>query len=134
MIQEFVPVDLSFELKEMGFNELCFGYYSNNLLNNVDLSWVSTSINPPIFEQGGFYAIKNSDTKNDLFCTAPTYSQIFKWFMETYKVDSAVMEQKFVIESDVDLPKWFYGFQNYNESKLACVKQLIKKVKKNGKG
>jgi hypothetical protein len=52
--------------------------------------------------------------------------------METHKIDSSVMERKFVIESDMDLPKWFNGFKNYDETKLGCLRQLIKKVKKNG--
>jgi hypothetical protein len=76
--------------------------------------------------------MKNSDTTNELNCIAPIYPQVFKWFMETHKIDSAVMEKKFVIESDIDLPKWFNGFQNYDETKLGCLRQLIKKVKKNG--
>jgi hypothetical protein len=96
------------------------------------LNWVSTSINPPTLIDGGFYTMKNSDTTDELNCTAPIYPQVFKWFMETHKIDSAVMENKFVIESDMDLQKWFYDFKNYNESQLGCLRQLIKKVKKNG--
>ncbi len=134
MNQEFVPFEESLELKEMGFDELCFGYYSNGQITNVDLNWVSTSINPPTLIDGGFYTMKNSDTTDELNCTAPIYSQVFKWFMETHKIDSSVMERKFVIESDMDLPKWFNGFKNYDETKLGCLRQLIKKVNKNEKG
>ena len=132
MNQEFAPFEESLELKEMGFDELCFGYYFDNQITNVDLNWVSTSINPPTLIDGGFYTMKNSDTTNELNCTAPIYSQVFKWFMENHKIDSSVMEKKFVIESDMDLPKWFNGFKNYDETKLGCLRQLIKKVKKNG--
>ena len=134
MNQEFVPFEESLELKKMGFDELCFGYYSNGQITNVDLNWVSTSVNPPTLIDGGFYTMKNSDTKNELICTAPTYQQVYKWVMETHKIDSGVMEKKFIIESDEDLPRWFYGFKNYNESQLGCVQQLIKKIIKNGKG
>ena len=56
----FVPSEQSSELKQLGFDEPCFGYYENDVL------------------------ILCYDSKQDneliLNCTAPTFSQAFTFF------------------------------------------------------
>jgi len=133
MNQDFVPNDESLELKEMGYDGQSFGYYVDGKLKGVDLGWEGVSNKPPFYELGGFHVIKNSDINNPhkVVCCAPLYSQVFNWFREKYKLDSAVLKDRFVIESEHNLPKWFDGFKNYDDAQLGCLKQLIYKVKNN---
>ena len=65
MTKEFIPYDLALELKELGFDEPCFGYYSEGEL------------------------ILNSHTNNHMQrfrYSAPTFSQAFRWFREKYNL------------------------------------------------
>ena len=70
MKKDFIPYEQALALKELGFDEPCFGgYYSNQ--DNVNL-WF-------------FKEAKNSDRDERVregFATAPTYSQAFRWFRE----------------------------------------------------
>jgi hypothetical protein len=72
MKKDFIPYEQALALKELGFDEPCFGgYYSNQ--DNVNL-WF-------------FKEAKNSDRDERVregFATAPTYSQAFRWFREEY--------------------------------------------------
>jgi hypothetical protein len=65
----------------------------------------------------------------DLDCSSPLYQQAFRWFREKYGLDSAVLENRYVIETKEDLPNWYYGFKTYEESELACLIKLIGIVK-----
>ena len=53
-----------------------------------------------------------------------------RWFREKYGLDNAVMKDRFVIETDEDLPKWYYGFLTYEEAEDACINKLIEICKK----
>lgn len=130
---DFVPVEESLELKDMGYDEQSFGYYVDGILKGVDLGWEGVSNKPPFHQLGGFHMIRNShvNNPNKVVCCAPMYSQVFNWFREKYELDSAVLKDRFVIETEHNLPKWFYGFKSFNEAQLGCLKQLIYKVKNN---
>ena len=63
MEKEFIPYEQAVALKELGFDEPCFGYY--------------TSPDGLTLEQ--------PDGKNGQFVYfAPTFSQAFRWFREKY--------------------------------------------------
>jgi hypothetical protein len=64
MNKEFIPYEQALELKELGFDEQCFGYYVGNEL--------ITSIND-IF-----------NTTEILIISAPLYRQAFRWFREKH--------------------------------------------------
>ena len=57
MQNEFIPYEQALELKELGFDEPCFGYY----------------------DEGG-----NLYTEMQECLQAPLYQQAFKWFREKY--------------------------------------------------
>ena len=90
MEKEFVPYELAVKLKELGFNEPCFGYYKPSKEFNY-LNW-------EIFKDLPYLA-KNSEWQD--LCAAPTYSQVFKWFREKHQIFPEVLtdcttEPKFV--------------------------------------
>ena len=131
MEKEFVPYQQALDLKELGFDEPCFGYY-------VELK------NP----QEGLLKI---GLDND-FLQAPTFSQAFRWFREKHKLNGEVthlpnVEKYGIITSDMadikpkDLSKNenfergkkvtndFVKYETYEEAELACLIKLIEIIK-----
>jgi len=104
----FVPYEPSLALKELGFDEPCFGYYRYEELLIQGQS-------------------KNSD--HGFSISAPTYSQAFRFFREKY--NAHIYPQKFtdntwyVSWADWESPV----FETYEEAELACLIKLIEIVK-----
>jgi len=66
MNHNFIPYPEALALKQLGFDEECFGYYEDGTF----IFWYG-SIQEPEFL---------------LNCTAPLYSQAFKFFRDNYKL------------------------------------------------
>ena len=104
MNKDFVPHIESSELKELGFDEPCFMYYSDN---------------------GELY-------KSNLYgISAPTFSQAFRWFRENYDLFGVVegkgYEHKRYYIYSIN-GKWHPSqpaIDTYEEAELACLKKLI---------
>jgi hypothetical protein len=105
---EFVPYEQALALKELGFNEPCFGYYLDN-------------------EFQFFADVRSCNTNSEFgfYPTAPTYSQAFRFFREKYDLFISIMhyENGYSIN---DLRR----FDSYEEAELACLIKLIEIVKK----
>jgi hypothetical protein len=125
MENEFVPYQQSLELKELGFDEPCFGYY--HICNTDELK--------EIYECDYFFHEKSGNfNSNCLLLKAPLYQQAFRWFREKYKL-------RFIIQSSMsDLGEYFklifpdgecrcMSYPTYEEAELACLKKLIEIVK-----
>ena len=114
--KEFVPYQPSLDMKELGFDEPCFGVY---------------------YTKDGHVRIITENEKGD----APTFSQCFKWFREKYRIDSWVEEvnhginngnKRYIFQiptSTSHLDKITF-FDTYEEAELACLRKLIEIVKK----
>jgi hypothetical protein len=113
MKKEFIPYEQALALKELGFDELCFGWYDSKYQCNINYDRTTNSC--------GWL--------NGSHCSAPTFSQAFRWFREKYGLDNAVLKDKYVIETQEDLPTWYYGFNTPEEAELACLRKLIEIVK-----
>ncbi len=130
MEKEFVPYVLSKQIKQLGFNEECFGYY-------VDVEVA----NP-------FLVINRiSDTQGGYFTLAPLWQQAFRWFREKYGIignvnDNCILENTYSISiSKIFDSRILYvngrnhnlkdkqGFTTYEEAELECLKKLIEIVK-----
>lgn len=131
MEKEFVPYVLSKQIKQLGFNEECFGYY-------VDVEVA----NP-------FLVINRiSDTQGGYFTLAPLWQQAFRWFREKYGIignvnDNCILENTYSISiSKIFDSRILYvngrnhnlkdkqGFTTYEEAELECLNKLIEIVKK----
>ena len=120
MTKEFIPYEQALALKELGFNESCFGYYVTVEVPNPFL--VTTKI---------------SDTQGGYFTFAPTYSQAFRWFREKYQLYSWVkIEYEYggitptyciTGKRQDDIPGG--PFKTCEEAELACLEKLIEIVK-----
>jgi hypothetical protein len=118
MEKEFVPIEIALELKELDFDEPCFGWYTLE----------GDGAKPMfIFEQR---------LKQDIgLCLALTFSQAFRFFREKYDLHNGIYpyydEYEFQIK-DFRLPTNVPingGIMKYEEAELACLKKLIEMVK-----
>ena len=118
MEKEFVPYVLSKQIKQLGFNEECFGYY-------VDVEVA----NP-------FLVINRiSDTQGGYFTLAPLWQQVFRWFREKYDLMFPINKDDIgqyyfsIPNSDRLLDTKCYCYASYEEAELECLKKLIEIVK-----
>jgi hypothetical protein len=120
MNKEFIPYEQALALKELGFDEPCFGYY------------VTVEVPNPFL-----VITKISDTQGGYFTFAPLYSQAFRWFREKYKYNHSIVftqhpfgtdEYQYMILLDDD-EYVEINFKTYEEAELACLKKLIEIVK-----
>jgi hypothetical protein len=159
MEKEFVPYELALRMKQLGFNEPCFGMYQknkklwycskNNWITNFEANPDPKTLDLHIKEYP-----KNVSLINGTYflhsCsnfTAPTFSQAFRWFREKYDLWSCI--QKYPtsenpnrcyyelkgdnINTDKDESPNSYmsgWFNSYDEAELACLTRLIKIVEK----
>ena len=120
MEKEFIPYQQALELKELGFNQPCFGWwFADEEMLIIDKSTKSTSEN---------------------IIQAPTFSQAFRWFREVYGIDCFIdkggikgiyhafvggSEHGFLYGNNGNRPSEF----TYEEAELACLEKLIEIVK-----
>jgi len=129
---EFIPYEQALALKELEFDEPCFGLWNlNNGKHEVDIIGVC--------EYSKEFKYRE--------VLAPTFSQAFRWFRKKYKLNSETpylpnVEKYGIIVSDMtikpkDLSKNenfkrggeitnnFAKYDTHEEAELACLKKLI---------
>jgi hypothetical protein len=131
MKNEFIPYEEALALKELGFDEKCYGYYTEHkeyfYFDVDDLSSTYT---------------KNMDnlivnSVDDLECTAPLYQQAFSWFREKYNLDSYILPLEdrhnpgiIGYQYKIHIPYIHKGlWGTYEEAELACLRKLIELLK-----
>ena len=120
--KDFVPYIESLELKEVGFNEPCFGLYHN------DKTFYPTQC-------------KSHEQFHGQICSAPTFSQAFRWFREKHHLIGGVeyiggatpsttwWDIYVVGHFNTNTSKMTMKYQPYEEAELACLRKLIEIVK-----
>lgn len=131
MEKEFVPYQLALELKELGFNEPCFGCYEEIEQRDYKV----------VLEVTKFICLNTlngiSNYNQDGRVSCPTFSQAFRWFREKHNLMGSICEEvdgKFIL--------WTNGgnlllrgieykeLNTYEEAEFVCLKKLIEIVKK----
>ena len=140
MSKEFIPHQEALELKELGFDEPCFGYYVDGELRGINLGMEELGGVEPYYQRFGFHTLSNHDidNPNKIVVTAPTYSQAFRWFREKYNLKSCIMFRT-SLEDNKEYYDWlikgqevvYRHFNTYEEAELECLKKLIQIVKEN---
>jgi hypothetical protein len=125
--KEFIPYELALELKQLQFDETCFGWFRNTEF--------TISFNDLIRKERG---------EEIKIIAAPTYSQAFRWFREKHQL---IHHMYWVYKKKYDGIDWIFHikginminnnvvphdetrFETYEEAELACLKKLIEIVK-----
>lgn len=148
MTQEFVTYEQALKLKELGFDETCFGYYVDGELRGINLGLEELGGVEPYYKRFGFHTICNSDITNmkKTVVTAPTFSQSFRFFREKYGLDFYSYRVLPFIDENDPYPKQVWvgkintqfvntdnglainHFHSYEEGELACLNNLIEIV------
>ena len=123
MNKEFIPYEQALELKELGFNEPCMGYFDTRLEHQI----------------GNFDFTEIKGYNESVSALSPLYQQAFRWFREKYDI-ACYIETKslttggntydytiLINEGEIwdDGKRW----RTYEEAELACLKKLIELVK-----
>ena len=124
METEFVPYKQALVLKELGFDEPCFGYYlcRNSAFGIDDLKVTTKWIDLLPYDSSS--------------CKTPLYQQAFRWFRENYDLSGLIEigthEFSYQIFKNGNRqlgiePIKYNG--NYEEAEFECLKKLIEIVK-----
>ena len=119
MKNEFISYEQAVALKELGFDEPCFGNYEDG----KDSFY--------LFEQN---FKENTNSYYDEEVSAPLKQQVFKWFRENHQLNSWVYNSDlnkyfFTILQNGRIVKANKSFLTYEEAELACLNKLIEIVK-----
>lgn len=118
MEKEFVPYEQALELKELGFDEPCFKWYTSmgRLINAGNSNQIS---------------IEGTNA-----CSAPTFSQAFRWFDDNTECSGyivpSIKEGHFDWLIIIDEGEQFEceeAYSSRSEAELACLKKLIEITK-----
>lgn len=149
MREEFIPYKLAVKLKAVGFDEPCMYAWCitpKHLGEREGDLFLRTDGNP----FGDFFTGKNwnvsyNNNKNKIKCSAPTFSQAFRWYREKYQKNNILFSDGYQWTFDlrwadedsldkypsVQFPRREVGremFDTYEEAELACLKKLIEIV------
>jgi hypothetical protein len=138
MEKEFVPYELALRMKQLGFDEPCWGYYHVNEGYSI----------------GYAFCYSDRESQPEIGCSTPTYSQAFRWFREKYDLYSWIQLHNGYINDSFysELPITFsimdrktgnkyyerdiphnYLYKTNEEVELACLKELIEIVEQKEK-
>jgi hypothetical protein len=117
MNKEFVPIEESLALKELGFDEPCFAFYVPLLDGTFELE------------------IKICQTHGKKIILAPLWQQAFRWFREKgfdfyiqYYVHTSVKYYEVHLREEGS--QYVFGKSlAHEEAELACLRKLIEIVK-----
>jgi hypothetical protein len=121
MKKEFIPYEQALDLKELGFDEPCFGYY------DVDEG----------YSIGYAFCYSDRELQPQIGYSAPLYQQAFRWFREKYQIDSCIHrnggmnidERGFLPYYEIIIrhksPELKCVKYSYEEAELECLKKLI---------
>lgn len=126
MNEQFIPYKQALELKRLGFDEPCIGWY------NDDESFVSEFAQKQI--------------ASDSLPNAPLWQQAFDWIRENHGLNSWITSKTNSEDVTIYIPNGrtipdtikiglivdiipYAGFKSYKEAQLACLDKLIEIIK-----
>ena len=126
MENEFLPYELAVEMKSIGFDKPCLGYYASKDAKTIRLA---------LWTHIGYV---NANRLDDDLVTAPIYQQVFRWFREKYfhyaflQPTSDLISENYCFKILDQYSGKFYSksYERYEEAQLECLKKLIETVKK----
>jgi hypothetical protein len=148
-MKDLIPFEEAYELKELEFDEECFGFYD---AYNGDSHLFLHDRYKPLWLVRTWRRLFSKSSEETTFvsqfyveyingvCLAPTFSQAFRFFREKYNLHRHIcyFEDTKVWHGDVyniktgglmNHPMELTNYNSYEEAELACLKKLIKLVK-----
>jgi hypothetical protein len=134
MDKDFTLHPEALELKQLGFDEPCFGihYYKESY----------PMLNPQSGETELVFEFGQYIKQTEVATLAPTYSQAFRWFRDKHGLDSSILptgstpyQFRLYHKSQDTIKAQIYDdymgkeYKTYEEAELACLKKLIEIVK-----
>jgi hypothetical protein len=135
MKNEFLPYDRALKLKELGFDEPCFGYHYT--LNGKDWKFADNHKYHEIDDQLVIGA--------NFTLLAPLFQQAFRWFREKHGIMHRLTSYAFGYQIHLDNTADFdfefvdrrydsgIDYKTYEEAELACLDKLIEIVESKNK-
>ena len=121
MNKEFIPYELALALKELGFDEPCFGYYKPN----GELDYIENHILKDFP-----YLAKNSEWQD--LVAAPLYQQAFKWIMQFPPLNKWACNIAVYSDGTYSIKDGKYAVHEYLSSE-ECLEKLIEIVEQKEK-
>lgn len=131
MNKEFIPYNESLDLKNLGFDEPCLACYNTD--KHFFIRHMGNCLGVDDYE-------RNSGINPDFgIFSCPTFSQAFRWIRENYGLYFEIYPNDTQFVSNAT--EWFFiikkgttttndsPFKSYEEAELACLKELIGKIK-----
>ena len=141
MEKEFIPYEQALELKELGFNEECFGCYELAEVRDYKNNGIEIRNEIVLNTLNGY---RKYDDESQT--SAPLYQQAFRWFREkhTYQCYIQFMNNSYAYWIGIKSIDFYYhsfnstprdmkidsSWETYEEAELACLKKLIEICKK----
>jgi hypothetical protein len=128
MENEFVPYKQSLELKELGFDEPCLGFYWN-----TGKFYITAEYHNYV----GLHRQNQLGDYNYDSTSSPTFSQSFRWFRDKSKLQAEILWRGDMGCFCYKTGEFKYGshefseddYNTYEEAELECLKKLIEIVK-----
>jgi len=130
MEKQFIPYKQALEIKELGFNEECIGYYENNPDKVIFYGGTRTNENwSKIFTVSGKYRL-----------VTPLWQQAFDWFRHKHNLDPQIKSWTernnivwYISTEEIGNPSRFKCYEvsveTYEEARFACLDKLIEIIK-----
>jgi len=134
----FANPDQSLDLKKLGFNEPCLGYYSLDIVCDVipNFRYNNRVGRAESIDQGVWY---NHNSGKEHIWSAPLKSQVFKWFIDKYNIHNGIYPYYDGYEFQIkdfrlitNTPINSGLIMKYPEAEDALIDKLIQIVKRNG--
>ncbi len=122
MKEHFINYNQALALKELGFDEPCFGAYRSHshFIGHLDIQYCTTN------------NLKQYEWL--LHTLAPLKSQVFKWFRDEYNINHVIDKHRkfgFCIQlwNNLTCLGEFDEIKTYEEAESACIDKLISILK-----
>lgn len=127
--KEFIPYEEALALKELGFDEPCFGWFTFGHLRKGTI-------------------VENKHVQGEGELLAPTYSQAFRFFREKYNIDVFIQPISFEKDKESNVHSCMYIHWiidrndiicskevsnrcfSYEKAQLQCFRRVVKLIKK----
>lgn len=133
MQEQFIPYEQAVELKELGFDEQCFAYFSKSIEEDPEFG-----LDLDIDETNNSN-LSDISNRNVSFISAPLWQQAFEFISKKYNyfgnIISVCSDKTSAFYFDIKM-QGFCGsildsvwVSSYEEARLECLKKLIEIVK-----